>query len=337
MTVGEKKTSSALVFLVAGQSNAGGCGVISPELHRELGNHIERPLVPGSTAKEMGLSTNPHSYTHSYIWVPNSGFQRIDPNGNLKPDKPGIPGHGIELPVLRELERRFADNDIFVIKYGPGATTLHRDWNPRQQDGDRPCYAKWLKYYHNGMAELGCSHPEVRVIGLYWDQGESDGIENKAEEYAKNLTNFIATVRKDTGLPRLPLFIRKHVFTWDNIDTIIEAQERVVADDPNSHMLDIDLEDRTENYDAWAYSPNNGHISSRGFVELTKRLFEGPLAEANINSFCQYDTSIKAREEKSNELEATEAVDRISSLQLPVETPAAMKRQSVPEPQDLIQ
>ena len=36
--------------------------------------------MPGSTAKEMGLSTKPEDYSHSYIWVPDHGFQNIDPN-----------------------------------------------------------------------------------------------------------------------------------------------------------------------------------------------------------------------------------------------------------------
>lgn len=288
MTIGNNKNRTALVFLVAGQSNAGGCGVLSRELHRERGNHIERPLVPGSTAKEMGLPTNLEDYTHSYIWVPDDGFQRIDPNRNTKPDKPGIPGHGMELPVVRELEKRFPDNDIFVIKYGPGATTLHRDWNPEQPDSERPCYVTWLRYYSKGMAELTEAYPEVRVIGLYWDQGESDGIENKADEYAKNLTGFIATVRRDTGIPELPFFIRKHVFDWDNIDTIIAAQEEVVANDPLCHLLDIDLGERKKNYSEWAYSPNNGHVSSKGFLALTTCLFDGALRAASVESLDAY-------------------------------------------------
>jgi hypothetical protein len=56
------------------------------------------------------------------------------------------------------------------------------------------------------IAALTEAYPEVRVIGLYWDQGESDGM---------------TTVRQDTGIPELPFFIRKHVFDWDNIGAII--------------------------------------------------------------------------------------------------------------------
>ena len=42
------------------------------------------------------------------------------------------------------------------------------------------------------------------------------------------------------------------------------------------------------NYDAWAYSPNTGHVSSRGFVELTTRLFGGMLRNATVESFGVY-------------------------------------------------
>lgn len=37
-----------------------------------------------------------------------------------------------------------------------------------------------------------------------------------------------------------------------------------------------------KNCSAWAYSPGNGHVSSKGFVELFKRLFEGPLRGATV-------------------------------------------------------
>lgn len=283
---GKRQTArAALVFLVAGQSNAGGCGVLSPEVHRELGLHKKRPLVPGSTASEVGLSTDPVDYSHSYMWVPNKGFQAANPETNVRPTKLNSKMHGMELPVIRELEKRFPDNDIFVVKHGPGATTLHHDWNPKRKNGE---YATWLGAYQKAMTQLNRDYPEVRVVGLYWDQGESDGIEKKQAEYADNLRNFIAVVRRDTDLPQLRFFIRKHLFNWPNIDQIIVAQKEVVAGDSRCELLDIDLGRRAKNYQAWAYSPGNGHVSSKGFVELTKRLFDGPLRDATVGSFDQY-------------------------------------------------
>jgi len=279
--------SPAVVFLVAGQSNAGGTGVLSPEIHEAYGHHIDRPLVPETTAHEVGLPIDAEAYTHSYIWTPNHGLERIDPHCNAKPAQPETPGHGMELPVILELEKRFPSNDIFVVKYGPGNTNLHHEWSPQRHDG---LYATWLSYYRKAMAELSETYPEIRVVGLYWDQGETDGINGKHCEYAKNLEYFIAAARCDTGVRGLRFFIRKHIFDWPNIDAIIAAQEAVVANDSLCHLLDIDLGDRQKNYEAWAYSPNNGHVSSKGFVKLTKQLFDGPLRGATTESFDVYAT-----------------------------------------------
>ena len=280
----EKQTGKpAIVFLVAGQSNAGGCGIMSPEQHEKLGRSKKRPLVPGSTAKEIGLSTAAADYSHTYIRVPEQGFQPIDPEVNLRPISLNIKMHGMELPVVRELEKRFPDNDIYVIKYGPGGKNLFNDWNPDRQDAH---YAKWLSFYKDGMAKLSKEYPEARVIGLYWDQGESD--KKHADAYEQNLKNFIAKVRQDTGLPKLKFFIRKHIYDFTNIDKIVAAQKNVVKDDPNCFLLDIDLGDPKKNYETWSYSTGNIHLSSKAFVELTKKLFDDVLKDAKVDSFDLY-------------------------------------------------
>lgn len=168
----EKQTQNpAIVFMVAGQSNAGGCGVYSPEMHKELGRDKERPLVPGTTAAEVGLPTDAAAYTHSYIWMPDTGFERLDPMVNTRPPKRDMKMYGMELPVVHRLEKRFPDNDIYVIKHGPSGRNLHHDWNPAREGGH---YAKFLESSKKGLAQLAKEYPEVRVIGFYWDQGEAD-------------------------------------------------------------------------------------------------------------------------------------------------------------------
>jgi hypothetical protein len=54
----------------------------------------------------VGLSADPADYTHSYIWVPDIGFERIDPAQNCRPIKLDIPKmHGMELPVRDTVEQ----------------------------------------------------------------------------------------------------------------------------------------------------------------------------------------------------------------------------------------
>lgn len=280
----EKQTQNpAIVFMIAGQSNAGGCGIYSPEMHKELGRDKDRPLVPGSTAAEIGLPTDAAAYTHSYIWMPGTGFERLDPLVNTRPPKRGQKMHGMELPVAHRLEKRFPDHDIYVIKHGPSGRNLHHDWNPSREGGH---YARFLDSSKNGLVQLSKEYPEVRVIGLYWDQGESDT--GHAGAYADNLTHFIATFRKDSGIPELKVFIRKHIYRDEAMDKIIAAQEAVVAKDKNSFLLNIELESLAKNYATWSYTPNNIHINSKAFVELARILMEDVLKNPEVRSFDLY-------------------------------------------------
>lgn len=280
----EKQTKTpAIVFMVAGQSNAGGCGVYSPELNKEIWGDKGSPLTPGSTASENGLPTDPAHYTHSYIWIKNKGFERLDPMVNTRPDKREIKMHGMELPVVHRLQKLFPDNDIYVIKHGPSGRTLFNDWNPAQTNA---LYARFLDFYRKGMAQLSAEYPSVRVVGLYWDQGESDG--PKADQYGENLANFIAKLREDCKLPGLKVFVRKHLFPGGAMDKIIAGQKAVAAKDKLCYLLDIDRGTKEANFAAWAYTPGNIHLSSKAFIELTEVLFRDVLKDPTIESFDLY-------------------------------------------------
>ncbi|MCP4784155.1 MAG: hypothetical protein GY903_25585 [Fuerstiella sp.] len=50
-------TREAIVFLITGQSNAGGVAAFSPETNEKSGMAKKHPTIPGSTAKEVGVPT----------------------------------------------------------------------------------------------------------------------------------------------------------------------------------------------------------------------------------------------------------------------------------------
>lgn len=55
----EPETDTALVFLIAGQSNAAGVAAFSPETNKRAGMADKHPTIPDSTAVEDGIPVRP--------------------------------------------------------------------------------------------------------------------------------------------------------------------------------------------------------------------------------------------------------------------------------------
>ena len=256
----------ALIFLIAGQSNAGGVAAFSPESNEKSGMAEKHPTIPGSTAVEVGIPTTISAYPRSNIW--GHDFERLTPGRNLKGGYSDPNRRGIELPMAMLLEKKYPDTDKFFIKHGPGGHNLHTQWKA----GSGPDYMAFMAQIQASMPDLRKRYDKIRVIGLYWDQGESD--RPKAEEYGNNLRSLFAAFRRDIGIPELPIFVRKHLFQHgdESFAPILRAQIAVTRDDPNAHLLDLDLGSREKNFKAWAWTDNNGHLSSKAYLELSKRI-----------------------------------------------------------------
>lgn len=208
------------------------------------------------------------AYPRSYIW--GRGFERLAPGKNLKGGYNDPNRHGIELPMAMLLEKKHPHADKFFIKHGPGGHNLHTQWRA----GVGPDYKNFQAQFDGAMADLKKCYQKVRIIGLYWDQGESD--RPKALEYGQNLRALLAAFRKDTGIPDLPIFVRKHLFQHgdESFSPIINAQVTVTKEDSNSHLLDLDLGSNEKNFKAWAWTDKNGHLSSKAYLKLATQIVE---------------------------------------------------------------
>ena len=259
-------SKEALVFLIAGQSNAGGVAAFSPESNIKSGMAKKHPTIPGSTAKEAGIPITVDAYPRSSIW--GNGFERLTPGKNLKGGYHDPNRHGIELPMAMLLEKSNPNSDVYFIKHGPGGHNLHTQWKA----GSGPDYKNFKGQLDGAMADLKKRYQNVRIIGLYWDQGESD--RPKAMDYGKNLRAVFNAFRKDSGIADLPIFVRKHLFQHgdESFVPILEAQIEVTMEDSNAHLLDLDLGTNEKNFKAWAWTDNNGHLSSKAYLELSRRI-----------------------------------------------------------------
>lgn len=265
-----------LVFLIAGQSNAGGVAAFSPETNIKAGMHTQHPTTPGSTAKEVGIPTTKEAYPNTFIWY-GKRLERLHPGKNLMGGYRDPNRHGIELPLAMMFEKKYPNHKKVFIKFGPGGHNLHTQWAARRG----PDYKTFMDRYNKTMTELKKSHKNIRVLGLYWDQGESDFYQPnnpKHHEYAKayegNLRELFKALREDTAQADLNIYIRKHLFQYHRkgFQPIIQAQIKLSKENSKNYLLDLDLGSNKKNFKAWAWTDNNGHLSSKAYLELSKRI-----------------------------------------------------------------
>ena len=290
----------AIVLLVAGQSNAGGTATLTLAHHKASGYQYLWPSDPETVAENCGVPVTDEAYANCYVAQGNPAFKRIAPALELKAHEAAFPSqgtrkreyrHGIELPAAYRLRRQFPGNDIYVIKIVGGGKSLHFHWNA---DVRNEFFDLFIRTVPAALEQLAGKYPEVRVVGLYWDQGESDIHQRKGNLYEGIFRNLIARIRSDTRLPNLKIFTRKHIFyhQFSDSQVVNQAMANVAANDPNVYVLDIDLGAKTldnePNFDAWSCTFRNIHLNSKAFKELTRLIFDACIPHAEVEDFLLY-------------------------------------------------
>ena len=289
----------AIVFLIAGQSNAGGSGILTVAHREAAGYQAFWPADPEITGENCGVPIADEAYENCYIAVNNASFKRIAPASELKAHEAAFASqgwrksdyrHGIELPAAYRLHRQFPNNDIYCVKVAGGGKSLHTNWNP---DVRGQFFDLFMGSVPAALGQLAAKYPEVRVVGLYWDQGESD-TGPEAVRYEGIFRNLVARIRSGTRLPDLKVFTRKHIYYYHvpGGSIVNNAMAAVAAQDPNVFVLDIDVSgdppDNEPNFDAWSCTFRNIHIGSKAFKELTRLIFDECIPNAALEDFLLY-------------------------------------------------
>ncbi len=288
----------AIVFLIAGQSNAGGTATLTIAHRKAAGYQSVWPADPDIAGENCGIPVADEAYSNCYLAVNNPSFHPIAPASQLKAHEAAFASqgarkreyrHGIELPAAHRLRRQFPDNDIYVIKVSGGGKNLHTNWNP---DVRGQFFDLFMRSVPPALNNLAGKYPEVRVVGLYWDQGESD-TGPEAVRYEAVFRNLVARIRAGAKLPDLKFFARKHIY-YHHVPggpIVNKALATVAAEDPNVYLLDIDLGagvDNEPNFDAWSCTFRNIHLGSKAFKELTSLIFDECIPNASVNDFLRY-------------------------------------------------
>lgn len=170
------------VFLLGGQSNMGGVG------HgRELpGTPLEKYYAPQAGVKMWN------------VWNKNWS--------TLSSQFDGSDCMGPEVSFGYEMHAAFPNDDIYLVKWSYGGTSLGADWKP----GDDPgwCYREFRSAAQAAIKNLDDAQLAPAVAGMLWMQGEADAANpDLTPSYQTNLAEFIAAVRKEFNTPEMPFVL----------------------------------------------------------------------------------------------------------------------------------
>lgn len=248
------------VFIMAGQSNTGGNGLIT-----------DLSGVDGFS----GQSLDREQYNYMLLNYHDTASDETTTLNNLSLAKIN-PGLTTKTNTLHGAEISFADyylqrtgRPVAIIKYYVDGSAISK-WDKTNSftetgTGNKNAWDGFIDSISFGLQELTDNNIGYTTKGLIWWQGESDANEPQASAYGTNLSTFLSDVRTHLDDPNLPAtFIQVQNTSAGDINTIQDQQRDVANTDANSTLV-------TTN--GIADLMNSGvHWSSAGHVEIGNRL-----------------------------------------------------------------
>jgi len=209
---GQAGKSPVKVFILAGQSNMEGQGIIKIDTKRNEGKGSLEYLVRNGAGAERFkhlIDDDGGWIVRDDVWIWYLGRKGgLTVGYGAREDRIGP-----ELQFGHFLGDYF-DNQVLLIKIAWGGKSLAKDFRPPSSAGQvGQYYTEMMKHVKDVLTNLKKHFPEYdgkgyELAGFGWHQGWNDRV-NQAfnDEYEENLANFIRDVRKDLGVKDLPFVI----------------------------------------------------------------------------------------------------------------------------------
>jgi len=216
------------VFILAGQSNMEGQGVVDLEgkdYNQGKGTlaMLMRDPVKGTMFRHLKDAQGKWTVRDD-VWVRYQRESRPLLAGPLGCGFSvyGDPHHfGPELQFGHVIGDHF-ENQVLLIKTAWGGKSLYKDFRPPSSGGEVGRYYRlMIAQVREALANLKTDFPGYdghgyELAGFVWYHGWNDGVSPKTAvpEYAMNLVNLINDVRKEFDAPRLPVVIGELTGPW---------------------------------------------------------------------------------------------------------------------------
>ena len=209
---GQAGKSPVKVFILAGQSNMEGHGIVKVDPRRNEGKgSLEYMAKNPDTAERYAHLVDGEGrwIVRNDVWIWYLGRAGgLTVGYGASNDRVG--------PELQfgNVMGDYLDNQVLLIKTAWGGKSLGKDFRPPSSGGEVGLfYTEMLKHVKDVLADIkkffpGYDGRGYELAGFGWHQGWNDRV-NQAfnDEYEENLANFIRDVRKDLGVKDLPFVI----------------------------------------------------------------------------------------------------------------------------------
>ncbi len=209
------------VFILAGQSNMEGQGVVDMDHERYYnsgkGNLVNCMRAPGKEKLYAHLKDKAGKWTErDDVWV---SFKTAKAGHKKGPLTIGYTGYGGKHHIGPELQfghvvGNVLDEQVLLIKTAWGGKSLMVDFRPPSSGGKvGPYYTQMIAEVRETLRDLKKHFPEYdgrgyELAGFVWMQGWNDMVNKDAiAEYEQNLVHLIKDVRKEFKSPKLPVVV----------------------------------------------------------------------------------------------------------------------------------
>ncbi len=206
-------TGKVQVFILAGQSNMEGQGVVSMDDPQDYnggkGNLVWSMQYSASAAMMQDLKDA------SGNWVVRDDVDiSFKVNGVVRKGglTIGYTGYGGSSHIGPELQfgmvmGDYYENPVLLIKTAWGGKSLNVDFRPPSAGGTvGASYIQMVQEVHDALSALGGQEYELR--GFIWQQGWNDmGSSTATAQYAANLVNLAEDIRAEFNTPGLPFVV----------------------------------------------------------------------------------------------------------------------------------
>ncbi len=302
----EKSSAKLRVFVLAGQSNMEGQGIINDAENdpNSLVDIIQNDTDGNWSA--LGTPGNWNTLNDAYLYfAKNSDTIRTNVTVGQGANTNMI---GPELMFAQQLDAYYED-PVLIIKTAWGGKSLAVDFRPPSASGPTgEYYDAMIQTVQEVTQNLGTEFPTIgvtdyEITGFAWFQGWNDGESNTyLNEYESNLDNLVNDVRNDLGNPALPVVVANSgqggfsastdLWVQDIQNIIAIAQENVGCND-SIYGGRLGFTETKQYYLDESVSPSDAvyHFNDNAltFLNIGKAIGDEMILAINDMAFCYED------------------------------------------------